>query len=47
VAVLEARDALYQEAKAKHPARWSGPTRNWEKTHVVWLNQERQKDKDL
>jgi putative transposase len=46
-AVLQARDALYQQAKAKHPARWSGPTRNWEKTPVVWLNQERQKDKDL
>lgn len=46
-AVLAARDALYQQAKANHPERWSGATRNWEKNNVVWLNPTRQTDKNL
>ena len=46
-AVLAARDALYQQAKANHPERWSGTTRNWEKNNVVWLNPARQTDKNL
>ena len=28
VAILAARHALYQEAKTRHPRRWSGSTRN-------------------
>ena len=36
-AVLAQRDALYQAAKATSPARWSGPTRNWEPPASVLL----------
>ena len=42
VAILAARHALYQEAKARHPRRWSGPTRNWSPIAVVTLNPERE-----
>ncbi|MFO7757884.1 MAG: hypothetical protein R6V26_05285, partial [Roseovarius sp.] len=28
-------------ARDKHPARWSGRTRNWKPTGPVWLNPER------
>jgi hypothetical protein len=41
VAILAARHALYQEAKERHPRRWSGPTRNWSPVAVVTLNPER------
>jgi putative transposase len=40
-AILAARHALYTEAKAANPARWSGDTRNWEPVLVVTLNPER------
>jgi len=40
VGLLKKRDALYQEAKSKHPSRWSGNTRNWERVEEVWLNPE-------
>ncbi len=36
--ILQARKALYEQAKAKNPARWSRATRNWEKPKTVWLN---------
>ena len=36
------RQQVYQEAKAKNPARWSGNTRNWELPKVVCLNPERE-----
>lgn len=39
-AILAARNALYQKAKADKPQRWSGNTRNWQKVNVVWLNPE-------
>ena len=42
VTILAARHALYQEAKAHHPRRWSGPTRNWSPIAVVTLNPERE-----
>ena len=42
VAILAARHALYQEAKERHPRRWSGPTRNWAPIAVVTLNPERE-----
>ncbi|MEY3446192.1 MAG: hypothetical protein RIR45_947 [Pseudomonadota bacterium] len=29
-AILGARHALYRTAKERHPARWSGNTRNWQ-----------------
>jgi transposase InsO family protein len=37
-AVLAKREAVYEEAKQKHPTRWSGKTRNWEKVKTVRLN---------
>ncbi|CUI03577.1 Mobile element protein [Janthinobacterium sp. CG23_2] len=40
-AILGRREQVYAEAKAKHPERWSGPTRNWELKDEVWLNPER------
>ncbi len=39
-ALLNKRHALYQEAKLKHPQRWSGNTRNWTRVEKVWLNPE-------
>lgn len=36
--ILTKRHALYQQAKAKHPERWSGSTRCWEPIAEVWLN---------
>ena len=42
ITVLAARHALYQEAKARHPRRWSGPTRNWSPIAAVTLNPERE-----
>jgi putative transposase len=41
VAILEARHALYLRARERHPARWSGTTRNWSHIDVVTLNPER------
>jgi len=38
VALLEQRHRLYEEAKSAHPERWSGPTRNWQPEHTVYLN---------
>lgn len=37
-AILEKRHTLYEAARARHPARWSGPTRNWEPETIVYLN---------
>ena len=42
VTILAARHALYQKAKAQHPRRWSGSTRNWSPIAVVTLNPERE-----
>jgi len=39
--MLAARHALYQQARARNPRRWSGPTRNWAPIAVVTLNPER------
>jgi len=39
--LLANRRAVYQAAKEKHPARWSGRTRNWQQVGSVWLNPER------
>ena len=35
---LEMRRQVYESAKAKHPERWSGKTRNWDYISEVWLN---------
>ena len=34
-AILADRERLYAEAKARHPARWSGETRNWSPIETV------------
>ena len=36
--ILARRQALYAEAKARHPRRWSGSTRDWTPQAEVWLN---------
>lgn len=36
--VLEKRHHLYEEARARHPLRWSGKTRDWSLPEEVWLN---------
>lgn len=40
-AILAARHALYRNARALNPARWSGDTRNWSPVGAVTLNPER------
>lgn len=40
-AILAARHALYTDARARNPQRWSGPTRNWTPVGAVTLNPER------
>ncbi len=40
-AILAARHELYLQARQRHPARWSGNTRNWSHIEVVTLNPER------
>jgi transposase InsO family protein len=39
--LLAARHALYQQARAANPCRWSGRTRNWTPIGAVTLNPER------
>ena len=39
--ILDRRDQVYAQAKAQHPARWSGTTRNWTPVGPVTLNPER------
>jgi putative transposase len=41
VAILAARHELYIQARERHPARWSGHTRNWSHIAAVALNPER------
>lgn len=38
IAILANRHQVYQIAKAKHPQRWSGKTRNWNTIKEVLLN---------
>jgi len=38
IALLERRHALYEAARARHPERWSGKTRNWSRIETVRLN---------
>jgi putative transposase len=40
--LLKKRVAVYEAAKATHPGRWSGATRNWKPVLVVHLNPEKQ-----
>ena len=39
--VVAARHALYEQARQRHPTRWSGNTRDWSHLSVVTLNPER------
>jgi len=36
--LLAQRKAVYEDARRKHPQRWSGATRNWQRIPVVHLN---------
>ena len=38
--LLQQRTGVYEEAKKRHPERWSGVIRNWQPVHVVYLNPE-------
>lgn len=40
-ALLCKRTEVYEAAKAKHPERWSGATRNWQPVTIVHLNPEK------
>lgn len=42
IALLRNRVEVYEAAKAKHPERWSGATRNWRHVQVVHLNPDQQ-----
>ncbi len=44
--ILEKRHQVYQEAKEKHPERWSGETRNWTPVGNVTLNPEKDEIRD-
>lgn len=37
-AIMANRQAVYEQAKTRHPERWSGATRNWDLPDKVWLN---------
>lgn len=39
--VLAQRKEVYAHARARHPERWSGNTRNWERVETVLLNPEK------
>jgi len=36
--IMSNRKVVYELAKARHPERWRGATRNWDLPDVVWLN---------
>ena len=36
--ILEKRNAVYKQARAKHPERWAGNTRDWSRIEAVHLN---------
>jgi transposase InsO family protein len=41
--LLDNRKAVYEAARAKHPQRWSGSTRNWKRIQEVHLNPDKVK----
>ncbi len=41
--ILVRRKQIYQQAKLKHPERWSGDIRNWDEIGEVYLNPENEK----
>jgi transposase InsO family protein len=44
-AILAKRQAVYEQAKAENPRRWSGGIRDWNPAGPVWLNPEREPQK--
>jgi transposase InsO family protein len=46
--LLKRRESVYEAARRRNPARWSGKTRNWNPVTEVWLNppKEHQADKE-
>jgi len=44
--ILAKRQHVYEQAKLRHPNRWSGDTRNWEQVKEVYLNPERCKSQE-
>jgi len=44
IAILKAREAVYEAARATNPERWRGKTRNWSHTNCVILNPDPESD---
>ena len=44
--LLDNRKTVYEAARAKHPQRWSGSTRNWQRIQAVHLNPDNVKTKE-
>jgi putative transposase len=40
-ALLQARAALYEDARKANPSRWSASTRNWKLADAVYLSPDR------
>jgi putative transposase len=45
--IMKKRDAVYQNAKQKHPERWRKNTRNWTLQDSITLNPNKKKDKKI
>jgi len=45
--ILKASKALYDQAKAGKPERWSGQTRDWSRPEVVMLNPDKPIEKNV
>lgn len=43
IAILKKRHGVYKKAKARHPERWAGSTRNWTPDQVVTLNPDKKR----
>jgi transposase InsO family protein len=44
--LLKQREAVYEAARQRNPARWSGTTRNWNPVTEVWLNPPKENQAD-
>jgi len=42
VEILSKRHEVYEQARERHPERWSGETRNWDRVEIVALNPDHQ-----
>ncbi|WP_084010122.1 IS3 family transposase [Pandoraea oxalativorans] len=45
--IPDRRAALYEAARQRHPLRWKGPTRNWQRVDAVHLNPDRIDHQDV